>query len=61
MIQRNKMIYASKKDIDSLLESIQEDETDIELMETGKEDSTIPYEEDNQFTYLHYIILSQNK
>jgi len=57
MIQRNKMIYASKKEIDTLLESIREDEMDVELMETGEPSDIVIHEDVNQFTYIHYIMV----
>ena len=57
MIHRNKMIYVSKKDIKTLLESIKEDEMNVELMEEGEQDSTILRERINQFTYLDYMMV----
>ena len=57
MIQRNKMLYASKKDIDRLLESIQEDEMNVELMEEGDTSDIVINEEVSQFTYLHYMMV----
>ena len=57
MIHRNKMIYASKKEIDTLLESIREDEMDVELMEEGEPYDTLVNEGSNQFTYLHYMMV----
>ena len=57
MIQRNKMIYASKKDIETLLETIKEDEKDVELMEEGEVSVDVVNEGSSQFTYLHYMMV----
>ena len=57
MIHRNKMIYVSKKDINTLLESIKEDEMNAELMEKGEEDSTMLHQRVSRFTYLDYMMV----
>jgi len=51
------MIYASKKEFDTLLETIKEDELGVDSMEEGEQKIIIPHERINQFTYLDYMMV----
>jgi hypothetical protein len=51
------MIYASKKEFDTLLETIKEDELGVDSMEEGDQESTILHHRVNRFTYLDYMMV----